>query len=64
MSTPSPTTTDKNTTGLTQQPNFTMAPTKKSKKDAQSISNKLALVLKSGKVTLGYVCSTDSLDRA
>lgn len=37
-----------------------MAPTKKSKKDAQSISSKLALVLKSGKVTLGYVCYLDS----
>jgi large subunit ribosomal protein L30e len=31
-----------------------MAPMKKNKKDANSITSKLALVLKSGKVTLGY----------
>merc|ERR1711977_257734 len=31
-----------------------MAPQKKSKKDANSINSKLALVMKSGKVTLGY----------
>ncbi|CAN6337240.1 unnamed protein product, partial [Urochloa humidicola] len=31
-----------------------MAPTKKSKKSAESINNKLQLVMKSGKYTLGY----------
>ncbi|KAA6413276.1 MAG: hypothetical protein LQ347_005321 [Umbilicaria vellea] len=31
-----------------------MAPTKKAKKTADSINSRLALVMKSGKVTLGY----------
>ncbi|KOS21440.1 60S ribosomal protein L30 [Escovopsis weberi] len=31
-----------------------MAPQKKSKRDANSINSKLALVMKSGKVTMGY----------
>ncbi|TGJ86255.1 hypothetical protein E0Z10_g2561 [Xylaria hypoxylon] len=34
---------------------------KKSKKDANSISSKLALVVKSGKITLGYKSSLKSL---
>ncbi|KAL2114532.1 hypothetical protein VUR80DRAFT_6017 [Thermomyces stellatus] len=38
-----------------------MAPQKKSKKDAHSISSKLALVLKSGKVTLGYKTTLKTL---
>lgn len=38
-----------------------MAPQKKSKKDANSINSKLALVMKSGKVTLGYKSSLKSL---
>ncbi|EFY91423.1 60S ribosomal protein L30 [Metarhizium acridum CQMa 102] len=38
-----------------------MAPQKKSKKDANSINAKLALVLKSGKVTLGYRSTLKSL---
>ncbi|KAI0156912.1 cytosolic large ribosomal subunit protein L30 [Xylariaceae sp. FL1272] len=37
-----------------------MAP-KKSKKDANSINSKLALVMKSGKVTLGYKSTLKSL---
>ncbi|KAI1501482.1 50S ribosomal protein L30e-like protein [Biscogniauxia marginata] len=37
-----------------------MAP-KKNKKDANSINSKLALVLKSGKVTLGYKSTLKSL---
>ncbi|XP_028554796.1 putative 60S ribosomal protein L30-1 isoform X2 [Dendrobium catenatum] len=31
-----------------------MAPTKKTKKSTESINNRLALVMKSGKYTLGY----------
>uniref|UniRef100_A0A453T2A4 Ribosomal protein eL8/eL30/eS12/Gadd45 domain-containing protein n=1 Tax=Aegilops tauschii subsp. strangulata TaxID=200361 RepID=A0A453T2A4_AEGTS len=31
-----------------------MAPTKKSKKSTENINNKLQLVMKSGKYTLGY----------
>ncbi|KAF7550970.1 hypothetical protein G7046_g7848 [Stylonectria norvegica] len=38
-----------------------MAPVKKSKKDANSINSKLALVMKSGKVVLGYKSSLKSL---
>ncbi|VZI12554.1 unnamed protein product [Fusarium fujikuroi] len=38
-----------------------MAPQKKSKKDANSINSKLALVMKSGKVTLGYKSTLKSL---
>ncbi|KAI9900418.1 hypothetical protein N3K66_004680 [Trichothecium roseum] len=38
-----------------------MAPTKKNKKDANSINSKLALVMKSGKVTLGYKSTLKSL---
>ncbi|KAL1898434.1 60S ribosomal protein L30 [Ceratocystis pirilliformis] len=38
-----------------------MAPVKKSKRDAQNISSKLALVMKSGKVTLGYKSTLKSL---
>ncbi|KKA31245.1 hypothetical protein TD95_002730 [Thielaviopsis punctulata] len=38
-----------------------MAPVKKSKRDAQSISSKLALVMKSGKVTLGYKSTLKTL---
>lgn len=38
-----------------------MAPTKKSKKDANSINTRLALVMKSGKVTLGYKSTLKSL---
>lgn len=39
---------------------FTMAP-KKAKKDANSINSKLALVMKSGKVTLGFRSTLKSL---
>ena len=38
-----------------------MAPTKKAKKDVGSINTKLALVIKSGKVTLGYKSTLKSL---
>ncbi|EEY14184.1 60S ribosomal protein L30 like [Verticillium longisporum] len=38
-----------------------MAPIKKSKKDANSINSKLALVLKSGKVVMGYKSTLKSL---
>ncbi|KAJ0161545.1 60S ribosomal protein L30 [Colletotrichum tanaceti] len=38
-----------------------MAPVKKSKKDQNSINSKLALVIKSGKVTLGYKSTLKSL---
>jgi large subunit ribosomal protein L30e len=38
-----------------------MAPVKKSKKDANSINSKLALVMKSGKVTLGYKSTLKTL---
>ncbi|KAK8206892.1 60S ribosomal protein L30 [Zalaria obscura] len=38
-----------------------MAPTKKSKKTADSINSRLALVMKSGKVTLGYKSTLKSL---
>ena len=38
----------------------TMAP-KKSKKDANSINSRLALVMKSGKVTMGYKSTLKSL---
>jgi large subunit ribosomal protein L30e len=38
-----------------------MAPIKKSKKDANSINSKLALVMKSGKVTLGYKSTLKTL---
>lgn len=38
-----------------------MAPQKKSKRDANSINARLALVLKSGRVTLGYKSTLKSL---
>lgn len=38
-----------------------MAPVKKSKKDANSINSKLALVMKSGRVTLGYKSTIKAL---
>ncbi|RKF81525.1 60S ribosomal protein L30 [Golovinomyces cichoracearum] len=38
-----------------------MAPTKKSKKTSDSINNRLALVMKSGKVTLGYKSTLKTL---
>ncbi|KAJ2902077.1 hypothetical protein MKZ38_001050 [Zalerion maritima] len=38
-----------------------MAPIKKSKKDANSINTRLALVMKSGKVTMGYKSTLKSL---
>ncbi|OAA33395.1 Ribosomal protein L30e [Moelleriella libera RCEF 2490] len=38
-----------------------MAPVKKSKRDAQSINSKLALVMKSGRVVLGYKSSLKAL---
>ncbi|KAI9707509.1 MAG: 60S ribosomal protein L30 [Candelina mexicana] len=38
-----------------------MAPTKKSKKTADSINSRLALVMKSGKVTLGYKSTLKTL---
>ncbi|GAB0143725.1 60S ribosomal protein L30 [Epichloe bromicola] len=41
--------------------NVKMAPQKKNKKDANSINSKLALVMKSGKVTLGYRSTLKSL---
>ncbi|RCI09210.1 hypothetical protein L249_1520, partial [Ophiocordyceps polyrhachis-furcata BCC 54312] len=44
-----------------QAPTVAMAPQKKSKKDANSINSKLALVMKSGKVTLGYKSTLKSL---
>merc|ERR1712193_228042 len=43
-----------------QQSNDKMA-VKKSKKDANSLNSKLALVMKSGKVTLGYKSTLKSL---
>ncbi|RDL37740.1 putative 60S ribosomal protein L30 [Venustampulla echinocandica] len=38
-----------------------MAPVKKSKKDANTINSRLALVMKSGKVTLGYKSTLKTL---
>ncbi|PMD25428.1 putative 60S ribosomal protein L30 [Hyaloscypha hepaticicola] len=38
-----------------------MAPTKKTKKTADSINSRLALVMKSGKVTLGYKSTLKTL---
>ncbi|EFX03317.1 60S ribosomal protein [Grosmannia clavigera kw1407] len=38
-----------------------MAPIKKSKKEANSINSRLALVMKSGKVTLGYKSTLKAL---
>lgn len=38
-----------------------MAPIKKNKKDANSISSRLALVMKSGKVSLGYKSTLKAL---
>jgi ribosomal protein L30E len=38
-----------------------MAPVKKTKKTADSINSRLALVMKSGKVTLGYKSTLKSL---
>ncbi|KAG4422582.1 hypothetical protein IFR04_004351 [Cadophora malorum] len=38
-----------------------MAPTKKAKKTADSINSRLALVMKSGKVTLGYKSTLKTL---
>jgi large subunit ribosomal protein L30e len=38
-----------------------MAPIKKSKKDANSLNSRLALVMKSGKVVLGYKSTLKSL---
>lgn len=38
-----------------------MAPIKKSKKDANSINSRLALVMKSGKVTMGYKSTLKAL---
>ncbi|ATY66769.1 ribosomal L30 [Cordyceps militaris] len=38
-----------------------MAPIKKNKKDSNTINSKLALVMKSGKVTLGYKSTLKSL---
>merc|ERR1711964_461104 len=41
--------------------NAKMAPTKKAKKTADSINSRLALVMKSGKVTLGYKSTLKTL---